>query len=62
MERFLDDDIVGEIVVDQGCWRSWRSTVGIRYLVGLASDVPDVAGELADEQEVTLDPQGPSES
>ena len=36
--------------------------MGIRYLVGLASDVPDVAGELADEQEVTLGPQGPSGS
>ena len=37
MERFLDDDIVGEI---RSC------------------DVPDVAGEMADEEEVTLGPQG----
>ena len=58
----MDDNIVGEIVIDQGCWRLWRSTEGIRDLVGLASNMPDVAGELADEQEVTLGPQGPSGS
>ena len=51
LERFLDDDIVGEIVIDQGCWRIWRSAEGVRDLVGLASDMPDVTGELADKQD-----------
>ena len=62
MERFLDDDIVSEIVIDQGRWRIWRSAEGVRYFDRLASDVPDVIGELADEQQVTLGPQGPSGS
>ena len=61
LEGFLNDYIVGEIVIHQGCWRIWRSAEGVGNLVGLASDVPDVAGELADEQ-VTLGPQGPSGS
>ena len=45
MERFLADDIVGKIVVSQGGWR--------------ISNVPDLASELADEEKVTLGPQGP---
>ena len=38
---------------------SARYGEGVRDLVGLASDVPDVTGELADEEGVTLGPQGP---
>ena len=59
MKRLLDDDIIGEIVVSQGGRRIRRSGEGVRDLVGLASDVTDVAGELADEEEVMLGPQGP---
>ena len=62
MERFLDDDIVGEIIIDQGRWRIRRSAEGVCDLVGLNSNVPDVAGELADEQEVAFGLQGPSVS
>ena len=62
LESFLDGDIVGEIIIDQGRWRIWRSAEGVGNLVGLASDVPDVAGELANEQEVTLSQKGPSGS
>ena len=56
LERFMDDDIVCEIVVGQGCWRVRRSGEGIHDLIGLASNVPDVAGELADKEAVTLSP------
>ena len=42
LERFLDDDIVGEIVVGQGCWRFRRPRESAS-----ASLLPDVAGELA---------------
>ena len=58
MERLLDNDIVDEIVFGQGGWRFRGSGEGVRDLVGLASNVPDVAGELADEEEVMLSPQG----
>ena len=57
--RFLDDDMVGEIVVGQGSWRFRGSGEGVRDLVRLASHVLDVAGELADEEEVTLSLQRP---
>ena len=53
----MGDDVVGEIVIGQGCWRSGKR---IRDSVGLTSDVPDVAVELADKQELALGPQGPS--
>ena len=59
MERFLDDDIVSEIIVGHGGWRFRRSGEGVRNPVGLASDVSDVAGKLADKEEVTLGSQGP---
>ena len=36
--------------------------MGIRYLVGLASDVPDVTDELADKEEVAFCSQGPGGS
>ena len=46
------------MVVSQGFWRVRGSGEGVRDLVGLTSDLPDVAGELAD-KEVGLGPQGP---
>ena len=58
MERLLDDDI-DEIVVSQGVWSIRWSREGVCNLVGLASDVPDVAGKLADEKQVTYCLQGP---
>ena len=59
MELFLDDDIVREIVVGQLGWRSRRSGHCIHNLIGLPVDMADVASELADEEELTLGPQGP---
>ena len=53
---------VGGVGVGRGRRGVRRPAEGVGDLVGLSGDVPDVAGELGDEEEVSLGSQGPGRS